>query len=628
MSDNDSEIDDHLSQVVKFSEEDIPATSGVNGEASESDDEPSSKPRRKRRRKKSPVRRRPKSMMLMDDDDDDDENNFPSHRENATAESKFRSRIDEDFDGLLTSLEFGTDNHKITVYRLEPSTDDDGDRIAGMLDTFHNGLEIEDIKKKYGGGTYKLTIMGPKRSTGRGNEIKASKQITIAGPPKIKGKDSGENNPLMVRMLENAKDDSERAHREAEKARDQMMNILTKDDSSKVLAPLLEFMKQSMDNSGNSLAPIMTMMQSQMASAEAKSARESEDRRREMDAADRRHDKEMLQEQQRHDTLMEQMKFDREAAAVAAKADREKFERQIDNNSSEKNNMLLSVMKMQSEMESNNRSRDKESQTVLFNMMQMGQKQSMEMAMQASSMQIGVLTETLKDARESKREKSDFQESMENMTALMGMQNLISGKDDDNRETWEKVLEKVGEMGPGLASAATSAFRGQAQRQPSAANPQITPGTVIMIDDNAATEVSNQLPEQTEKQKEPEQSKSILPDEVQVPDTQQLDGGVIDNDFTQLNFPSDGGENLVAGVTMLIKDIDFALRRDMEAEQIYVEVIEKFPAPIIKLIYGASEDDLIAVVETNVPDYWTIMSPRGESAVRDLYKIIKEKYTV
>lgn len=68
---------------------------------------------------------------------------------------------------------------KINVTRLEPQFDVSGARIDGFLRSFTRPVTLEEIQKEFGGGVYKLTLVGTDDRGGQ--QIKGTKQIHITG---------------------------------------------------------------------------------------------------------------------------------------------------------------------------------------------------------------------------------------------------------------------------------------------------------------------------------------------------------------------------------------------------------------------------------------------------------------
>jgi hypothetical protein len=96
------------------------------------------------------------------------------------------------------------------------------------------------------------------------------------------------------------------------------------------------------------------------------------------------------------------------------------------------------------------------------------------------------------------------------------------------------------------------------------------------------------------------------------------------NDLKDITLPT-GGEDLVAAAVLLVKNIDFAIQRNMTAEQIVDQILEPFeekaPAMMSMAAGLGNSDQLLAFIQSNVPNDWVILSPRGEDIVAEAFEL-------
>jgi hypothetical protein len=124
-----------------------------------------------------------------------------------------------------------------------------------------------------------------------------------------------------------------------------------------------------------------------------------------------------------------------------------------------------------------------------FLLQQQMQGQQMLMAQMQSTQQTKetFLMEMLKESR---GKKDDFFSTVEKMQQFKKLMGSLNGEEEDNRERWEKVLDRVGEAAPGIVAVASSFLQSRAQTQAQAPQQQqqeppqqrVLPGSVAYAD--------------------------------------------------------------------------------------------------------------------------------------------------
>lgn len=153
---------------------------------------------------------------------------------------------------------------RVAVTRKRPLVGPQGENIAGHLETIEERIDEEYIKENWGGGTFTLSILTP-RANGQW-KILTSRQIKLAGPPKMNGRSLGgegtnvaavpEGDSLaeraFVTMERNAREERLRADRIEERAqRNEGNNGLDIAALQALNAPLLEQLRSAQDTIAN-----------------------------------------------------------------------------------------------------------------------------------------------------------------------------------------------------------------------------------------------------------------------------------------------------------------------------------------------------------------------------------------
>lgn len=603
------EDDDHNSGGLLIA---LPSEGDEADDVSPEDDGPTG-PLTRRRRPSSP--RPPRRAVRADLQQDDEMVNSI-----RSAETRLRNRIEEDLEDFYGALNFGSDSHSVMIERLEPKMDDDGEPISGHLGTFHEKMEVDDVKAKFGGGYYKLTLRGPDSRTGRGTRIKGSKHIRIAGPPKAKkNQDSGGKIDAVVSvLLENKDRDLQRLAKEAADSRNLVTAILTRED--KTLPLVMKMMEENKKEAKESMSPVMQMIMAQREEEKQRLAREAELQiRREAENA--------RLEAAREKERTERIRIEAEARKMEQEEARRRHEqmmKQMELQQQAQQAQQTNMMQLMMQMFQSSAKGEKESSSVLLKMMSDNGQQAITQAQQMMQFQASMFQSALQDAKDTNKSKGAFGETLENMAAMKDLFRMFNGQEDDTRPGWERAIDKIGETLPTLGATVSQFLQqnkqlgpGQVQSVPTG---PMTPGTVVVAEISDPPQVTGHKPNKTgTKPNQPET-------QAQPVDSHENGEPVADdkaNDFTEIKIPP-SEMPLEQQAIFLAKDLDLAVQNEWEPEKIVADIINKFPPAISAIILSQSVDVLIEQLTKNLPDTWALASPIGEEILRDTYIVLKE----
>ena len=556
------------------------------------------------------------------------------------VESRQKAIVEEFYD-YASALDFGASQHRIAVTRLAPEYDDvSGKRIVGHLQTFSHVISPDEIQQKYGGGKYQLTLMGPK-ATGTGMVIKAKRVIEIAGDPLVADdprlvsrrksqQESAEtkNTLELVKSIVDAKDrDANRAFEEARETKKLLLQTLANknETSSSGLKDFLSALQAtSMKDKETMLEERRLQEERARKEMEARleERRLQEDRLRQ-EREERKQEIELLRLQ--HEKTMEMMRMENQRIIAELQArtskehesNREATERMLEMMRLEKSKeaessreMMLFMQRMESE---------KNSQMMQNQQLLMQQMQSME------SSKTQMLMEALKEA---KTQKDDMSSMLEKLVAMKQAFGALTSE-PDGREPYEKMLDKAGELAPGIL-AAVSAMRGGGGGAP--AQQRVAPNSVAVVDlpeppPQRALPPSNEarpkrrptLPKRpAEEQKAVRQNPSEPP-----PAPQKEEQKEASEMPTEFIFP-EKGTDVETSIKMLVQNIEVALNQDMDLDLFYKDVVKKFPMGVLALLKMTSADKCVEILEQMAPDDWMINTPAGNKYVRELHETLAD----
>jgi len=653
----------------------------------EDDDEPAARkaPARKAPARKTPARKTPapraaRAMPM--------ENGFtPAFSPSPSApavrlppriqQARIEQNLNE-YDEMLASIDFdASKNHKILLTRVKPEWDTaTGRRLAGYLEEFRRPVTPEEIRAKYGGGEYMLILQGPSAPDGTGRtSFKKSKSIEISGDPIIHGatpaqrKEDSNKIDLVQQVLEAKEKDTQRLWAEQQEMKKLLLQTMSKNDNG-----IKDVVATALTGGGDLRRELMEERRLQ----EERIRAEREERQRELDrlATERKRELEMAQVQ--HDKQLEilRMQNERQLEQMRLENQRimEEMRQRTTSESSASRDLLLFMQRMEAEKAAtvqkqqelflSQQQRQQELATAQatkqqeFLLQQQMQGQQMLLAQMQSAQQTKeqFLLEMLKESR---NKKDDFFSTMEKMQQFKKMMGAMNGEEEDTRERWEKVLDRVGEAAPGIVAVASSFIQSrqaQAQQaqQAQAAPPQqqrVLPGSVAVAEvELPPPQQVPQLPPRraapppapTKKQKKPSSASSASsasaspkpapkpapkPSAPPAPSvtstvleaTQPVAEGA--NPLTDFTLPPDG-MGIADAIPLLVQNIDLAIQRDMSAQQIYDEVVSKFPIEVLTVLKLASADQMIEILEQRAPGSWIINSLVGTQKIEALHELL------
>lgn len=542
-------------------------------------------------------------------------------RRRKSPMSEVNDRIDDEFMEIMSGLEFGAGESKINIIRVEPTYDPEtGRKIAGHLDSFRHKIDIEDIKKRYGGGVYQVMIHGKDPRSGRSG-IRARKNVEIAGAPippvdpreeerKRKAEENKEGDVLetilegQARRDEIARQEQTALRRELATMQTKMFETMAKaaenkTDPTAALAPLLQQMQVATERQE-------TIRREELARQELARKEEREEQRRRDEDRQRQWEAEQKRQEQQFKLQLEQIKADQVRAESAASARAE----------SERANMAM-MMQFMTKTDAEKESRQRESSQMQMTMFQQMNEQNSKFA----EAQIKALERQVSN-------KDDIFGSLEKLSVV---RDFFNPQESDDRATWEKVLDRAGEMLPAVVPGIAAITQGQAQapgaaplppgggpRQVGPGEGQMAPGTVMVVDDIDAAQAQYGGPEQPHAP-QPEVLEPEHPQEEQVQTaTENPPPAPMDNDLT--DFPEEYTGDMTESLTLLVKALDYGIANEVPMDEMYAKTVGKLPMTQKLLLKSVGADMIVNYVEkSDIPAHWAIRSMDAESKIRELH---------
>jgi hypothetical protein len=560
-----------------------------------------------------------------------------------------------EYDDMLASIDFdASKNHKILLLRVKPEWDiTTGRRLAGYLEEFRRPVTPEEIRAKYGGGEYQLTIQGPSAPDGSGRlTFKRTKNIEISGDPIIP------NSPKSVTQQKAAEEATQLALVK------QVMESKEK-DTQRLWAEQQEMKKlllQTMSRNEGSGDGLRREIVEERRLQEERIRAEREERQRELDriTAERRRELELAQAQ--HEKQLEIMRMQNEKQIEMMRMEQARIMEEMKQRtlveSSSSRDLLLFMQKMESE-----KAAMQQKQQEIFLLQQQKQQELatqqaakqqeflLQQQMQGQQMLLAQLTATqqtkeqflMEMLKESRSKKDDFFSTMEKMQQFKQMMATMNGEGEgDGKERWEKILDRVGEAAPGIVAVATSFLQSRAQAQggqpPAPQAPQrVMPGSVAVaeIDLPAPTP---QLPPARKPKPKPASAAPLVrekkprpPERAPAPQAPPVSTSAVleatqapqegANTLTDFTLPPEG-MGIADAIPLLVQNIDLAIQRNMSAEQIYSEVVSKFPIEVLTVLKLASAEQMIEILEQRAPASWIINSLVGTQKIEALHELL------
>ena len=585
-------------------------------------------------------------------------------------QEKINANLSE-YDEMLGSIDFDVSkNHKILLVRVKPEWDPvTGVRIAGYLEEFRRPVTPEEIRAKYGGGEYTLTLQGPAMPDGTGRLTpKRSKNIEIAGDPitgptnrRISGTPAQGSTKaaddaqlqLVKQVMESKEKDTQRLWAEQQEMKKLLLHTMSKNDSG-----IKDVVATALTGGGDLRRELMEERRLQ----EERIRAEREERQRELDrlTAERKRELEMAQSQ--HDKQLEIMRMQNERQLEQMRLENqrimEEMRQRTMTESSASRDLLLFMQRMEAEkaatvqkqqelfLAQQQRQQELATQQATkqqeFLLQQQMQGQQMLLAQMQSAQQTKeqFLMEMLKESR---NKKDDFFSTVEKMQQFKKLMGSMNGEEEDNRERWEKVLDRVGEAAPGIVAVASSFIQSRAQQQQQAQAPQapapqaqrVLPGSVAVADvELPAPPPPRRLPPapapKAPTPKAKAAPKPAPPKPAPPAPSPSVTAAVLDatkppeegaNPLTDFAFPSDGMP-ITDSIPLLVQNIDLAIQREYPAQRIYDEVVAKFPTEVLTVLRLASVDQMIEILEQRAPGSWIVNSLVGTKRIEELHAIL------
>jgi hypothetical protein len=638
---------------------------------------PTPKPAAKKAPARAPVRPVPPRASPMDF--------TPTGRLPAKfQQDKIRENLSE-YDEMLASIDFDSSkNHRILLVRVKPEWDvASGKRLAGYLEEFRKPVTPEEIRAKHGGGEYTLTLQGPSGHDGGGRIVfKKQKNIEISGDPIVPNsprsaasvaaaaaatkatEDSGQL-ALVKQVMESKERDTQRLWAEQQDLKKMLLQTMSKNDSG-----IKDVVATALNGGGDLRREMLEERRIQ----EDRMRSDREERQRELDrlASERKRELEMAQAT--HERQLEMMRLQSERQIEQMRLEQQRMVEELRSRTASEatsgRDLLLFMQKMESE-----KSATQQRQQEIFLMQQQKQQELataqatkqqeflLQQQMQGQQMLMSQMQSTqqtketflMEMIKESRGKKDDFFSTVEKMQQFKKLMGSLNGEEEDNRERWEKVLDRVGEAAPGIVAVASSFLQSRAQTQAQAPQQQqqqqqeapqqsqrVLPGSVAYADveipmpqlpparkkkapEPAAVaapkpKAAPQAPQAAPKLKAPKAApKPAVQTSAVLEATQPAQEGA--NTLADFAFPADG-LSLPEAIPLLVQNIDLAVQRNMPAQQIYDEVVSKFPLEVLTVLKLASADQMVEILEQRAPGSWIINSLVGTRKIEELHAIL------
>lgn len=526
-----------------------------------------------------------------------------------------QERLDEhnDLVDVLSALNIADNRFKVRVSRELPEYWE-GMPIKGTLNTFQRAISEEDLQKMYGGGTFRVLVYGKKAGQTR-SEIKYNNTFTIVGDPilppsarttriaaQAEATKADASVALLRDMLDKVDKNTERIQNENRELRNFTLEKLStpppKDNS--VIEVFKELEKRREDSMRLEIENRRAEREADQRRFDAKQAedrlrweRERDAEKAARDEANRRHDNEMKLQQQAIQQSREDAKIAREEQARLAQA-------------SEKEKSLNTQVMLQM-MQSNT--------ATLLAQMQESSKNQFSQMQQFDQMKTGMFTDMLKNSSKDK----DPLDQMSKMMTVMEQVREMANPSEPEKDTFEKVRDTVKDLVPTFAGAYS------AMRPPGAPGPQqapqrqvqevrIAPGSVATVAIPRALAERNRAKAKVDSKAQEKARRAATPERAPMTTSAAVPP-------PPFKFPTEVTPFEEQG-QMLGEDLEMGLQRDYNAQQLYVDVVSKFPQATRDLIKAMPVEQVIEIINAKAPAEAMLVSFRGLQTIRAIHKII------
>lgn len=171
------------------------------------------------------------------------------------GQSTRESRDAAGIESLYDDFPIGDGNHRIRVTRLQPEKWD-GVQVSGVIDEFTEKIDTLEFGKRYGGGVYRVQVLGYEVRPGRGETVlRAKREVTVKIP--------GKPNPMFFNVRGEGADDMAGMTGMAEIMRENQRQM------ADVQKPNVELMRAAQEMAASRAAEVRDTMNGQVMSLQA-----------------------------------------------------------------------------------------------------------------------------------------------------------------------------------------------------------------------------------------------------------------------------------------------------------------------------------------------------------------------
>ncbi len=570
----------------------------------------------------------------------------------ANAMSREMDANQEEYEELLQELDLeGSGKFKTTVTRTFPKDDPEtGELFEGHCGTFEHLISQGEIDQAFGGGKYRLMIYGPDSTNPSKTVLRTSRSITIPGFPLPKkrpgatGKRAGGGSDVGTVVDKLTEANSVQLDRlvAALKGKDdggstsELVGVLSKMlDPARSAADQAARLKEERDAREQERNDRKEAALEADRRADERARREADERKAERTAEKERHDRDMEMLRMRQTAETEAAKAAAAAAIEATKAQaalqleamkqnadaqRQAFELQLATVKAQNDSKEASSMTMAKTLQ--------EMQNSQALTMQALNKSAMEQQQHFAAIERDMLTKQI-TALQTTSNKGGTKELLETIALV----DKIRGNDNEEDEPMAlRVVEKLGEavskVAPGLFAAAgvgVGARRVRERNENTNTGTEVEPGSVAVVEDGGVRRRKRRLRQREGAPQNAAPKPKVVDAEIVNAAGETGAEGERPNDLTDYVFPSGGphAELDMPTVELLVKNIDYAMQRQMPAAEIVEKVIKRFPTAVIDYLRDLDIGTILQTLEnTEAMGAWLINSNAGQDKLREIHKLL------
>lgn len=490
------------------------------------------------------------------------------------------------------------------------------------------------------------------------NSPRSAASVAAAAAATKATEDSGQL-ALVKQVMESKERDTQRLWAEQQDLKKMLLQTMSKNDSG-----IKDVVATALNGGGDLRREMLEERRIQ----EERMRSDREERQRELDRLASERKRELEMSQATHERQLEMMRLQSERQIEQMRLEQQRMVEELRSRTASEatsgRDLLLFMQKMESE-----KSATQQRQQEIFLMQQQKQQELataqatkqqdflLQQQMQGQQMLMSQMQSTqqtketflMEMLKESRGKKDDFLSTVEKMQQFKQlMASMNGGGEEDSRERWEKVLDRVGEAAPGIVAVASSFMQSrqqqqqQQQQEPPQQAQRVLPGSVAFADVEipmpqlpparkskpapvAAAAPPKPKPAAAAPKPAPVASKPkpapkpAVKTSAVLEATQPAQEGA--NTLTDFVFPADG-LSLPEAIPLLVQNIDLAIQRDLSAQRIYDEVVSKFPLEVLTVLKLASADQMVEILEQRAPGSWIINSLVGTRKIEELHAIL------